>query len=281
MRDKKSSEKTRKSAAAAKRQPARETAATKASPAAPKAAVKKAKPRLAKHKLLESKSVKPPHHPKVAKRKPVSPDPARATEIYARLARTYPDAHCALDHRNAFELLVATILSAQCTDKRVNMVTPALFARYPDARALAAAQQPDVEELIRSAGFFRTKATNIIAMSNALVDRHGGQVPREMEALVALPGVGRKTANVVLGNAFDQNEGIVVDTHVARLSNRLGLVAQDDPVKIEDALIPLFPRHDWTMLSHLLIEHGRQICDARKPRCGDCPVRELCPSALV
>jgi endonuclease-3 len=281
MRDKKTSGKARKTSVAPKRQPARAPTAGKASPSAPKAVVKKAKPRLAKHKLLESKSAKPPHHPKVAKRKPVAPDPARAGEIYERLARTYPDAHCALDHRNAFELLVATILSAQCTDKRVNMVTPALFARYPDARALAAAQQADVEELIRSAGFFRTKATNIIAMSNALVDRHGGQVPREMEALVALPGVGRKTANVVLGNAFDQNEGIVVDTHVARLSNRLGLVAQDDPVKIEEALIPLFPRHDWTMLSHLLIEHGRQICDARKPRCGECPVRELCPSALV
>ena len=213
--------------------------------------------------------------------KKLAPAKQRAPVVFERLHEAYPDAHCALDFRNPYELLVATILSAQCTDKRVNMVTPALFARYPDARALAAAQQADVEELIRSAGFFRTKATNIIAMSNALVDRHGGQVPREMEALVALPGVGRKTANVVLGNAFDQNEGIVVDTHVARLSNRLGLVAQDDPVKIEEALIPLFPRHDWTMLSHLLIEHGRQICDARKPRCGECPVRELCPSALV
>ena len=206
---------------------------------------------------------------------------ARAAEIYTRLARAYPDAHCALDHRNVFELLVATILSAQCTDKRVNMVTPALFAKYPDAPALAAAKQEAVEELIRSAGFFRTKATNIIAMANALADRHGAVVPRSMEALVALPGVGRKTANVILGNAFSMNEGIVVDTHVARLSNRLGFVATDDPVKIEAALIPLFPRERWTMLSHLLIEHGRQICDARKPRCGECVVRELCPSALV
>jgi endonuclease-3 len=246
-----------------------------------KAKVRKAKPRLAKHKLLKTPKARPPHKPKVAKRASVQPDPARATEIYARLSRAYPDAHCALDHRNAFELLVATILSAQCTDKRVNMVTPALFARYPDASALAAARQEDVEELIRSAGFFRTKAKNIIAMSNALVERHGGEVPREMEALVTLPGVGRKTANVILGNAFDMNEGIVVDTHVSRLSNRLGFVAEDDPVKIEQALIPLFPRENWTMLSHLLIEHGRQICDARKPLCGECVVRELCPSALV
>jgi endonuclease-3 len=247
----------------------------------PKAQVKKAKPRLAKHKLLKTKSAKPPHRPKLAKRAPVNPDPARAAEIYARLQHAYPDAHCALDHHNAFELLVATILSAQCTDKRVNMVTPTLFARYPDAASLAAARQEDVEEVIRSTGFFRSKTTNLIAMSNALIDRHGGDVPREMEALVKLPGVGRKTANVILGNAFDLNEGIVVDTHVARLSNRLGFVAQDDPVKIEAALMPLFPRHDWTMLSHLLIEHGRQICDARKPRCDACPVRDLCPSALM
>ena len=246
-----------------------------------KAKVRNAKPRLAKHTLLKTPKARPPHKPKVAKRAPVNPDPARAAEIYARLSRAYPDAHCALDHRNAFELLVATILSAQCTDKRVNMVTPALFARYPDAAALATARQEDVEELIRSAGFFRTKAKNIIAMSNALVERHGGDVPRGMEALVTLPGVGRKTANVILGNAFDMNEGIVVDTHVSRLSNRLGFVADDDPVKIEQALIPLFPRENWTMLSHLLIEHGRRICDARKPLCGECVVRELCPSSLV
>jgi endonuclease-3 len=246
-----------------------------------KAVVKKAKPRLAKHKLLKSRKAKPPHTPKLSKRAPIRPDPVRAAEIYSRLARTYPDAHCALDHRSPFELLVATILSAQCTDKRVNMVTPALFARYPDSTALASARQEDVEELIRSAGFFRTKAANIIAMSNALVERHGGQVPADMADLVKLPGVGRKTANVILGNAFSMNEGIVVDTHVARLSNRLGFVSSDDPVKIEAALMPLFPRESWTMLSHLLIEHGRQICDARKPRCAECPLRELCPSALV
>ncbi|HEX2779758.1 MAG TPA: endonuclease III [Gemmatimonadaceae bacterium] len=207
---------------------------------------------------------------------PWSPDPDR---IYDELARAYPDAHCALDHRNAFELIVATILSAQCTDKRVNMVTPVLFAKYPDARALAAAKQEEVEEIIRSTGFFRNKAQNIIAMAGALVDAHGGEVPCDMNALTALPGVGRKTANVVLGNAFGRNEGIVVDTHVSRLSQRLGLVRENDPVKIESALVPLFARDRWTMLSHLLIEHGRQVCDARKPRCGDCMLVALCPSA--
>ena len=206
-------------------------------------------------------------------------DPARAAQIYDVLAATYPDAHCALDHVGPFQLLAATILSAQCTDKRVNMVTPDLFARYPDAAALAIAEQPDVEEIIRSAGFFRNKATNLIAMAGALVDRHGGQVPAGMDALVALPGVGRKTANVVLGNAFALNEGIVVDTHVARVSQRLGLTTETDPVKIESSLIPLFPRERWTMLSHLLIEHGRQICDAKRPRCAICPLATICPSA--
>ncbi len=217
---------------------------------------------------------------KRALRRPrLSRNPERATRIYDVLAEAYPDAHCALDHHGPFELLSATILSAQCTDKRVNMVTPALFARYPDAAALAVAKQEDVEEIIRSAGFFRTKASNLIAMAGALVDRRGGEVPADMDALVALPGVGRKTANVVLGNSFGRNEGIVVDTHVSRLSQRLGLTRETDPVKIESSLVPLFPRDRWTMLSHLLIEHGRQVCDAKKPRCGDCPLRELCPSA--
>jgi endonuclease III len=215
-----------------------------------------------------------------AKGKPrLARDPERAARLYDVLASAYPGAHCALDHANPFQLLVATILSAQCTDKRVNMVTPVLFATYPDAAALARAKQEDVEEIIRSTGFFRNKATNLIAMAGALVDRHGGEVPADMEALVALPGVGRKTANVVLGNAFGRNEGIVVDTHVSRLSQRLGLTAHSDPVKIEDSLVPLFPRERWTMLSHLLIEHGRQVCDAKKPRCADCPLAALCPSA--
>jgi endonuclease-3 len=205
----------------------------------------------------------------------------RAALVFERLLANYPGAHCALDHRNAFELLCATILSAQCTDKRVNMVTPALFARYPDAAALAAAQQEDVEELVRSAGFFRSKAKSLIGMATALVERHRGEVPSEMDELTVLPGVGRKTANVVLGNAFGRNEGIVVDTHVARLSRRLGLTGETDPVKIERALMPLFPTEQWTMLSHLLIEHGRRICDARTPRCSSCFLADLCPSALV
>jgi endonuclease-3 len=198
-----------------------------------------------------------------------------------RLLAQYPDAHCALDFTNAFELLCATILSAQCTDKRVNMVTPALFARYPDAAALAAARTEDVEELIKSTGFFRSKAKSLIGMAQGLVDRHGGQVPADMASLVVLPGVGRKTANVILGNAFGRNDGIVVDTHVTRLSNRLGLTTESDAVKIEQALLPLFPNERWTMLSHLLIDHGRQVCDARKPRCGECLLADVCPSALV
>jgi endonuclease-3 len=198
-----------------------------------------------------------------------------------RLLAQYPDAHCALDFTNAFELLCATILSAQCTDKRVNLVTPALFARYPDAAALAAARTDEVEELIKSTGFFRSKAKSLIGMAQGLVERHGGEVPADMASLVVLPGVGRKTANVILGNAFGRNDGIVVDTHVTRLSNRLGLTTESDAVKIEQALLPLFPTERWTMLSHLLIDHGRQVCDARKPRCGDCLLADVCPSALV
>jgi endonuclease III len=204
-----------------------------------------------------------------------------AALLLDRLLAEYPDAHCALDFRNAFELLCATILSAQCTDKRVNMVTPALFAEYPDAHALAAARQEDVEELIKSTGFFRNKAKSLIGMANALVTRHGGEVPSEMDALVVLPGVGRKTANVILGNAFGRNDGIVVDTHVTRLSNRLALTTGTDAVKIERALLPLFPQERWTMLSHLLIEHGRQVCDAKAPRCGSCLLADVCPSSLV
>ena len=206
---------------------------------------------------------------------------AHAGVLLDRLLARYPDAHCALDFTNAFELLCATILSAQCTDKRVNMVTPALFARYPDAVSLAAAKQEDVEEIVRSTGFFRSKAKSLIGMAAGLVDRHGGEVPADMDALTTLPGVGRKTANVILGNAFGRNDGIVVDTHVTRLSNRLALTPETDAVKIEQALIPLFPRERWTMLSHLLIEHGRQVCDARKPRCGDCLLSDVCPSAQL
>lgn len=200
-------------------------------------------------------------------------------EVLRRLKKAYPDATCALEHRTPFELLVATILSAQCTDVRVNMVTPALFAKYPTARSLAEADQADIEDLIRSTGFFRNKARNLIGMARALVESHGGEVPADMEALRVLPGVGRKTANVVLGNAFGMNEGITVDTHVARLSKLLGLTRHTDPVKIERDLMDLVPRKDWTLVSHLLIWHGRQVCVARRPRCDQCVLRHGCPSA--
>src|SRR5690348_7850689 len=191
----------------------------------------------------------------------------RAPEIFARLHRAYPDAHCALDFTTPFQLLIATILSAQCTDRRVNMVTPDLFRRYATPRALATAKLEELEELIKSTGFFRNKARSLVGMATAIDEKHGGAVPGEMEELVHLPGVGRKTANVILGNAFDRNEGVVVDTHVTRVSQRLGLTKNTDPVKIEQDLMPLFPRDQWTLLAHLLIEHGRQICVARTPKC--------------
>jgi endonuclease-3 len=223
--------------------------------------------------------------PSSARRKPPTRPPARrparAPQLLERLKVAYPDAKCALDHRNAFELVAATILSAQCTDVRVNMVTPVLFARYPDAFALARASQTDVEEIIKSTGFFRNKAKSLIGMAQALVAEHNGAVPRTMEQLRVLPGVGRKTANVVLGNAFGINEGVTVDTHVTRLSRLLALTKQDDPVKIEQDLMALFPQADWALLSHLLIFHGRQVCIARRPRCSDCVIADLCPSANV
>lgn len=201
--------------------------------------------------------------------------------MYARLLALYPDAHCELNHRNAWELLVATILSAQCTDRRVNMVTPTLFATWPTPAALASAPQEALEDVIRSTGFFRSKARNLIAVAGAITDRFGGEVPRTMDDLVTLPGVGRKTANVVLGNAFGIDEGVVVDTHVTRLSHRLGLTRETDPVAIERDLMALFPREQWTMLSHLLIWHGRRVCEARKPRCGECSLATICPSANI
>lgn len=203
----------------------------------------------------------------------------RAPEILARLRREYPDARCALEHRDAFELLCATILSAQCTDARVNLVTPALFRKYPTPDALARARPTDVEETIRSTGFFRNKTKSLIGMAQALVADHEGMVPRTMDQLRVLPGVGRKTANVILGNAYGINEGITVDTHVTRLSRRLGLTRHTDPVKIEQDLMPLVPREDWALVSHLLIFHGRQVCVARRPRCPDCVLADLCPSA--
>jgi len=201
--------------------------------------------------------------------------------VWERLGAAHPDAHCELVYRDAFELLCATILSAQCTDKRVNMVTPALFAAYPDARTLAAARVEEVEEIVRTTGFFRSKARNLVAMARGLVERHGGEVPADMASLVVLPGVGRKTANVVLGNAFAINDGVTVDTHVTRISRRLGLTRSDDPGQIERDLMPLFPRDGWALLSHRMIFHGRRICDARRPRCGTCPLNDVCPSAFV
>jgi endonuclease-3 len=206
---------------------------------------------------------------------------ARTAEIIRRLHVEHPDAHCALDHRNAYELLVATILSAQCTDERVNQVTPRLFERYPDATSLAGAKQDELELLIKPTGFFRNKAKSLLGMANAVVERHGGEVPRTMDALHELPGVGRKTANVVLGNAFGIDEGIVVDTHVRRLSQRLGLTKHDDPEKIEQDLMQLVPREEWTDFSHLLIFHGRRICIARKPKHDECTLCELCPTCVL
>jgi endonuclease-3 len=204
-----------------------------------------------------------------------------ALEYIRRLEATYPDAKCSLDHRNAYELLVATILSAQCTDVRVNMVTPSLFARFPNPEALAEADREDLEKRIQSTGFFRNKAKSLLGMARALVDRHRGRVPDTMDELTKLPGVGRKTANVVLGNAFGRNEGIVVDTHVTRVSFRLGLTRETDAVKIEKDLIKIIPREKWTPFSHLLIFHGRQICVARRPLCEKCPLWDLCASSLV
>ncbi|MEZ4586911.1 MAG: endonuclease III [Gemmatimonadales bacterium] len=203
----------------------------------------------------------------------------RAGLVIARLKRAYPDAKCALDHRTPYELLVATILSAQCTDVRVNMVTPALFARFPTPADLAQADPAELEEMIRSTGFFRNKTRSLLGMAQALVERHGGVVPRTMDELKVLPGVGRKTANVVLGNAFGIDEGIVVDTHVTRLSRLLGLTRETDAVKIEQDLTAVVPRSDWTIVSHLLIYHGRQVCIARRPRCTECVLNDTCPSA--
>jgi endonuclease-3 len=203
---------------------------------------------------------------------PVHPS---APEIMSLLKRTYPDARCALNYRNPFELLCATILSAQCTDARVNMVTPLLFARYPTPFELARAHPGEVEEIIRSTGFFRNKTKSLIGMAQAIVAEHGGEVPRTMEELRKLPGVGRKTANVVLGNAYNTNEGVTVDTHVTRLSRLLGLTKEADPVKIQTELMRLFPQADWNLLSHLLIFHGRNVCIARRPRCSDCVLAQL------
>jgi endonuclease-3 len=200
----------------------------------------------------------------------------RTAEILDRLEKIHPDADCELKYKNAFELLIATILSAQCTDKRVNAVTPQLFARYPTARDLAVAKLPEVEEIIRSTGFFRAKAKSITSCAQSLVEKHGGEVPRDFEAAVKLKGVGRKTASVVLGHAYGIAEGIAVDTHVLRVTGRLGLTKHDDPIRVEADLMKLVPRPRWVKTTDLLIFHGRRTCDARKPRCGECGLFDLC-----
>ncbi len=206
---------------------------------------------------------------------------ARAAAIEGALAAAYPDAACELDFSDPYQLLVATILSAQCTDARVNTVTPALFARFPDARALAGATPEELEALIRSTGFFRNKSKSLLGMAQAVVERHDGKIPPAMDALTRLPGVGRKTANVVLGTAFGIATGVVVDTHVARLARRLGLTAEDDPEKIERDLMALFPASGWVVLGHRLILHGRRVCHARTPACDGCPLAPLCPRVGV
>jgi endonuclease III len=214
-------------------------------------------------------------------RKPRTRRPPNATDIAAArildmLEAAHPEAECALHHKNPFELLTATILSAQCTDRRVNEVTPALFARYPDARSLAAAQTSTLESLIRPTGFFRAKSKSLIGCAQALQRDHGGVVPRTIDELVKLPGIGRKTANVVIGHAYGVNEGIAVDTHVRRVANRLGLVREEDPAKIEPQLMSIIPRERWTRTTDLLIFHGRKVCHALRPACGRCPVFAQC-----
>jgi len=201
---------------------------------------------------------------------------ARAGKILDLLEEAHPEATCALHYRNPFELVTAVILSAQCTDERVNRVTPALFRRYPGAESLAKARVQDVEEIIRSTGFFRAKAKSIVGCARALASEHGGVVPRSLDVLVKLPGIGRKTANVVLGHAYDVAEGIAVDTHVLRVSNRLAIARSDDPIVVEQQLMAIIPKERWTRTTDLLIFHGRKICIARRPLCGSCPVFALC-----
>ena len=204
---------------------------------------------------------------------------AVASEALRRLKECYPEAECALKHRDPWQLLCATILSAQCTDVRVNMVTPTLFARYPGPQALASADPADVEDIVKSTGFFRQKTKSLIEMSQDVVDRFGGEVPETLDELTTLRGVGRKTANVLIGVAFG-GDGLVVDTHVRRIANLLGWTKQDDPVKIERELMSLHPRSEWTSLAHVLIHHGRAVCIARRPKCGECPVNDLCPEGI-
>jgi endonuclease-3 len=263
--------------AAAKKVTAKTVAAKKA--AAKKVAPKNAAPRKIAAKKVTTKNAVRTRRPRGRESRAARAQ--RVEEILRRLHAEYPDAKCSLDFVNPYQLLVATILSAQCTDERVNMVTPALFRRFPGPEDLAGARPEELEELIRSTGFFRNKTRSLLGMANAVVERHGGRVPETMDALVKLPGVGRKTANVVLGNAFDRDEGIVVDTHVTRLSSRLGLTRAQDAVRIEHELMPIVPRSEWTDVSHLFIYHGRAVCRAPTPRCEVCVINDLCPSSRV
>jgi endonuclease-3 len=205
----------------------------------------------------------------------------RTKTIIQKLERAYPDAHCALNHRNPLELLMATVLSAQCTDERVNLVTPKLFRTFPSAQDYAEAKDAEIEDIIRSTGFFRAKARSLKGIGQRLTLEHAGQVPRTMDELTVLPGVGRKTANVVLGNAFNLATGIVVDTHVKRLSYRMGLTGHKTPEKVEQDLLRLVPKKKWINFSHLLISHGRKICKARRPCCEECPIQGQCPKRGV
>jgi endonuclease-3 len=243
-----------------------------------KATGKPAKPARAEAATAAGKPGKP------ARAKAAAPAPARAPDVprlLALLAQTWPEAHVELDHESAYELLVATILSAQSTDKRINQVTPALFSAYPNARSLAGADQVELEEQIRSTGFFRMKAKHLLGMARTVVERHDGEIPRTMDELIALPGVARKTANVVLGSFFGIPSGVVVDTHVQRVARRLGLTEESDPEKIERDLMKAIPRERWIDFAHQLIWHGRRICFSQKPACDICPLAPLCPSAGI
>lgn len=257
------------------------TPATRARTAPGAAAPRGAHTRRAKQSPVASaRSRRRPESRPTSRNRFVPPEPARVQDILTILQRHYPDAKCALDFETPLQLLVATILSAQCTDVRVNLVTPKLFERFPDAAALAAAPLADLEEAVRSTGFYRNKARAIRECCADIVALHGGRVPRTLEELTALRGVGRKTANVVLGNAYGI-AGLVVDTHVTRLANRLGLTGEQDAVKIEFSLMPLVPKAQWTLFSHWLILHGRATCNARKPRCSICPLAAHCPRVGV
>lgn len=225
--------------------------------------------------------VSAPPLPPVPRRESLAARKRRATALADRLTKAFPTAECSLDFQTPFQLVIATILSAQCTDKRVNMVTPALFRRWPTAEKMARATQRQIEEAVRTTGFFRSKAKNILGCCLALVERHGGHVPRQLAALVALPGVGRKTANVVLGSGFGQAEGVVVDTHVGRISRRLGLTKHTDAVRAERDLMAVLPRDHWIGFSHRIIHLGRTICSARAPKCDGCLLADLCPQIGV